>query len=42
MLGKLNAAFAEILPERSFTKGEPAAFGPYTAEKTGKEMKEIK
>ena len=33
---------AMILPERSFTKGEPAAFGPYTAEKTGKEMKEIK
>ena len=33
---------AMILPERSFTQGDPADFGAYMAEKTGKEMKEIK
>ena len=38
----IDANHAMILPERSFTQGEPAAFGPYMAEKTGQEMKEIK
>ena len=33
---------AMILPERSFTQGDPAVFGPYMARKTGKELKEIK
>ena len=31
-----------ILPERSFTQGDPAAFGTFIAEKTGLEVKEIK
>ena len=38
----IDRLHAMILPERSFTQGEPAAFGPYIAEKTGQEMKEIK
>jgi hypothetical protein len=38
----IDTNHAMILPERSFTQGEPAAFGPYMAEKTGQEMKEIK
>ena len=38
----IDTNHAMILPERSFTQGEPAAFGPWIAEKTGKEMKEIK
>jgi len=33
---------AIVLPERSFTRGDPAAFGPYIAEKTGLQMKDIK
>ena len=35
-----NHAF--VLPERSFTQGDPAAFGPFVEEKTGLKMKEIK
>ena len=38
----IDRAHAIVLPERSFTLGEPAAFGPFVAEKTGLEMKEIK
>ena len=33
---------AIVLPERSFTRGDPAAFGPFIAEKTGLKIKEIK
>ena len=33
---------AIVLPERSFTQGEPAALGPFLAEKTGMKMKETK
>lgn len=38
----VDKAHAIVLPERSFTQGEPAAFGPFIAEKTGLEVKEIK
>ena len=31
-----------IFPDRCFTKGDPAAFGAFIAEKTGLEVKEIK
>ena len=33
---------AQIIPERCFTQGEPAAFGPFMADKTGLQVKEIK
>ena len=38
----LNKRQAQILPERCFTQGDPAAFGAFIAEKTGLEVKEIK
>ena len=38
----VDRAHAFVLPERCFTQGEPAAFGPFIAEKTGLKMKEIK
>ena len=31
-----------IVPDHSFTQGDPAAFGAFIAEKTGLEVKEIK
>lgn len=34
--------FSFIFPERCFTQGEPAAFGPFMADKTGLQVKEIK
>ncbi len=33
---------ANILPERCFTEGDPAAFGKFIEEKTGLKVKEIK
>ena len=33
--------FSFIFPERCFTQGDPAAFGPFLAEKTGLTVKEI-
>ena len=33
---------AQIVPERCFTQGDPAAFGRFMAEKTGLTVKEIK
>ena len=38
----IDKAHAVVLPERCFTQGDPAAFGPFIAEKTGLEVKEIK
>jgi hypothetical protein len=38
----IDKAHAIVLPERCFTKGDPAAFGRFIAEKTGLEVKEIK
>ena len=38
----IDKAHAAVLPERCFTQGDPAAFGPFIAEKTGLEVKEIK
>jgi len=38
----VDKAHAIVLPERSFTQGDPAAFGPFVEEKTGLKMKEIK
>lgn len=38
----VDKAHAFILPERSFTAGDPASFGAWIAAKTGLEMKEIK
>ena len=38
----INKHQAIVLPERCFTQGDPAAFGPFLTEKTGLEMKEIK
>ena len=32
---------AQIVPERCFTQGDPAAFGSFMAEKTGLTVKEI-
>ena len=38
----VDKAHAIVLPERSFTQGDPAAFGPFVEEKTGLKFKEIK
>ncbi len=38
----LNRQQALVIPERCFTQGDPAAFGPFLTEKTGLEIKEIK
>ena len=38
----VDKGHAFVLPERCFTRGDPAEFGAFIAEKTGLEMKEIK